>query len=210
MDGVGVYGAELVDESSWAALLNVRLITERFRLEELWVSLFHLEVQRWTLFHVPAPPPTVSSLFPVFWLLFFPDRELAHPLWFTQINLCTLLGILLSIIYTVCHGISGGPALAPILRMQPHQCWIEGHDHLSFPSGNILPNEAKNTTGLLSIRTHCWLMLSSVPPGPSCRAASSWMLQVFGAGVVPLQEQHSALPHVYGGEHNAGLSSSVF
>lgn len=80
----------------------------------------------------------------------------------------------------------------------------------SFPAGNTLPSEAKNTTNLLSSRTYCWLMLSSVPPGPSCRAASSWMLQLFGSGVVPLQEQHSALPHVYGGEQNAVLSSSVF
>lgn len=85
------------------------------------------------------------------------------------------------IIYPVCHGISdtGSPALAPVLHMQPHQCWTEGQDHLSFPAGNTLPNEAKNTTGLLSSRTHCWLMLSSVPPGPSCRVAFNWMLQLF-------------------------------
>lgn len=44
----------------------------------------------------------------------------------------------------------GGQELDTKIQVQPHKCWIEGKDHLSWLSGNSWHNAAKNTIILLS------------------------------------------------------------
>lgn len=56
----------------------------------------------------------------------------------------------------------GSPALDRVLQVWPHQCRVEGKDHLPWPAGNTLANAAEYTIIFL-----CWLMFSLVFPRTS-------------------------------------------
>ena len=84
----------------------------------------------------------------------------------------------------------GVPKLNTALHIWPHQYWIEGKNHLSFPAGNILPNAAKKPVSLLSsmstLLTRVQLGVYQDPQVLCCRAAfqlsatsMSWCLELF-------------------------------
>ena len=42
-----------------------------------------------------------------------------------------------------------GPKLNTGLQVQPHQCWVQGHDHLPTPAGHAVPDTSQDAIGLL-------------------------------------------------------------
>lgn len=64
------------------------------------------------------------------------------------------------------------PQLNTAVQMWPHQCWVEGRDHLLWPAGSALCNASQDAIGLLGHKdmTGSW-KACCVPghPGPSQR-----------------------------------------
>lgn len=84
------------------------------------------------------------------------------------------------------------------VQVWPHQCWIEGKDHLPRPVGNTLPNEAQDTVSLLCINdtllTHVQLGAHQGLQVVFCKTAFQLggHQQMLVPGVVPPQEQDFA------------------
>ena len=53
------------------------------------------------------------------------------------------------------------PGLDPALQLWPHQCCVEGADHIPQPAGNVLSHAAPNDVGQICHRAHCWLMFNA-------------------------------------------------
>lgn len=76
------------------------------------------------------------------------------------------------------------------VQMCPHQCWVEGKNHLPWPAFNIYPNAAQVSTGPLYLKgallTHvqlaviedpkvlCWAAFQSVSNFPVSPGPSRW------------------------------------
>jgi len=42
-----------------------------------------------------------------------------------------------------------GPKLNTLLQVRPHQCRVQGHDHLPAPAGHTIPDTSQNAVDLL-------------------------------------------------------------
>lgn len=61
---------------------------------------------------------------------------------------------------SICPAV-GSPELDSALKTWPHQCCVEGKDHLPQPVDNYLCNAAQDTDGLFfAARVHCWPVVS--------------------------------------------------
>jgi len=54
-----------------------------------------------------------------------------------------------------------GPKLNTALQVQPHQCRVQGHDHLLTPAGHTTPDTTQDAVGLLG---HLGTLLAHVQP----------------------------------------------
>jgi len=74
-----------------------------------------------------------------------------------------------------------GPKLNTVFKVSPHQCQVQGHDHLPIPAGHTIPDTSQDAVGLLG---HLGTLLAHVLPAvdqksdrtkllwnPACRAA---------------------------------------
>jgi len=44
-----------------------------------------------------------------------------------------------------------GPKLNTVYEVQPHQCRVQGHDHLPTPAGHTIPDTSQGAIGLLGL-----------------------------------------------------------
>jgi len=54
-----------------------------------------------------------------------------------------------------------GPKLNTVLQVWPHQCRVQGHDHLPTPAGHTIPDTSQDAVGLL---VHLGTLLDPVQP----------------------------------------------
>jgi len=52
------------------------------------------------------------------------------------------------------------PDLDTVLQLWPHQCWVQGKDHLPWPADNLHLMQLRISLALFLVTTHFWLMFS--------------------------------------------------
>jgi len=106
-----------------------------------------------------------------------------------------------------------GPKLNTLLEVRPHQCRVQGHDHLPPPAGHIIPDISQDTVGLLghlgTLLAHVQLAVDQHPKVLFCQTALQPLLPkpVVLHGVVVTEVQELAFGLVE--PHTVGLSPFV-
>jgi len=59
------------------------------------------------------------------------------------------------------HLVVRGPTMNTALEVWPHQCRVQGHDHLPTPAGHSIPDTSQDAVGLLG---HLGTLLAHVQP----------------------------------------------
>ncbi|GAB0205786.1 hypothetical protein GRJ2_003044200 [Grus japonensis] len=105
------------------------------------------------------------------------------------------------------------PELKTGLEVQPHQCRVQGHNHIPTPAGHTIPDTSQDAAGLLG---HLGTLLAHVQPAVNQHPQVLFRQAAFQPlcpkpvalhGVVVTQVQDLALSLVK--PHTAGLSSSI-
>jgi len=94
-----------------------------------------------------------------------------------------------------------GPKPNTVLQVRPHQCGVQGHDHLATPAGPTIPDTSQDAVGLLghlgtllaqvqlAVDQHpqvlfCWAAFQPLRPKP---------VALYGVVVTQAQDQHLVL-----------------
>jgi len=64
-----------------------------------------------------------------------------------------------------------GPKLNAVLKMQPHQSWVQRYNHLCVPAGCTISDTSQHHPS----RPHCWLMFSCVLTNTPRSFSSIWL-----------------------------------
>ena len=70
-----------------------------------------------------------------------------------------------------CLSCSEGPKLNTVLKVQPHQCWVQGDDHLPASAGCKISHTRQDVTDLLS---HLCTLLANGVAWRSCGRQEDW------------------------------------
>jgi len=106
-----------------------------------------------------------------------------------------------------------GPKLNTLLQVRPHQCRVQGHNHLLPPAGHTIPDTSQDAVGLLGhlgiLFAHVQLAVSQHPKVLFCRASFQPLLPqpVVLHGVVVTQVQDLAFGLVE--PHTVALGPSI-
>ncbi|GAB0204449.1 hypothetical protein GRJ2_002910500 [Grus japonensis] len=106
-----------------------------------------------------------------------------------------------------------GPELNTGLEVRPHQCPVQGHDHIPTPAGHTIPDTSQDAGGLLghlgTLLAHIQLAVSQHPQVLFCQAAFQPLFPkpVALHGVVVTQVQDLALSLVE--SHTIGLGPLI-
>lgn len=85
-----------------------------------------------------------------------------------------------SLQYVHVSHILGSPELDTGLQMVPHQCWLEGQDHMPQPAGSAFPDTAQTLLAAFATRAHCCLIFSL-----STRPSLSFSAQLLSGWIAP-------------------------
>jgi len=105
------------------------------------------------------------------------------------------------------------PTLNTVLEVQPHQCRVQGHDHLPTPAGRTVPDTSQDAVGLLG---HLGTLLAHVQPAVDQHHKILFRQEAFQPllpepvalhGVVVTKVQDPALGLVK--PHTVGLGPSI-
>ena len=104
-----------------------------------------------------------------------------------------------------------GPKLHTALKVQSHQCIVQGHDPCPAPAGHTIPETSQDASHLLGHLAHCWVMFSrlstSTPRSFSARQPSSHSSTCLLHAVVVMELWDPALGLV--APHKTGLGPSI-
>jgi len=112
-----------------------------------------------------------------------------------------------------------GPKLNTVLQVRPHQCRVQGHNHLPTPAGHTIPDTSQDAVGLLG---HLGTLLVHVRPAVDqhpkilfCWAAFQTLfpkpVALHGVVLTEVQDQHLALLNLIqlALAHRSSLSRSL-
>ncbi|KAK4823681.1 hypothetical protein QYF61_005652 [Mycteria americana] len=107
----------------------------------------------------------------------------------------------------------GGPKLNTVFEVRPHQCRVQGHDHIPSPAGHAIFDTSQDAIGFLghlgTLLAHIQLAVNQHPQVLFCRAAFQPLFPkpVALHGVAVAQVQDLALGLVK--PHTVGLGPSI-
>ena len=107
-----------------------------------------------------------------------------------------------------------GPKLNTVLEVQPHQCRVQGHDHLPTPAGHTVPDTSQDASWPPGHTTgSCSASHQPTSPGPFLPGSFPATPPQALHGVVVTQAQDLALglvePHTASLSHQSSLSRSL-